>query len=426
MQMNPEQVSAIASLFDLPGPIEISVFPEKGNINREAYLITAGRLNNSAEYILQQLNPNVFKKPVRVMRAMIACIEAQQKAASERGLQKYGEWETVRLIPTKDGDPYLETVSEERPCCWRVMTRIRQVHAYKNLQEIPDPATRLKVAQEAARGLAMFGTLTAGMDPQRILSPLPGYRDTGLYYDQFYSVLAGSRSREDAESFLPEDPELRQDTENYFLIQVPEEEFRRRYQDPLIRRYIDLAIEHKAYALKLSRELGNGNLNTRVIHGDTKLENFLFSIYTGRAKALVDLDTIMPHTWLSDWGDMARSLANTAGERERDLKKVAVDPEIFKSAARGFLDTAFHAEEREVAMMGEAAQIMALELGVRFLTDYLRGDNYFAAEPADPPDLNKIRALVQFRLFEDFRAKTGLIDRIIRDSYREGKNASNL
>ena len=46
---------------------------------------------------------------------------------------------------------------------------------------------------------------------------------------------------------------------------------------------------------------------------------------------------------------------------------------------------------------------MALELGVRFLADYLRGDNYFTVGPQDPPDLNKTRALVQFRVFEKLR-----------------------
>jgi hypothetical protein len=42
---------------------------------------------------------------------------------------------------------------------------------------------------------------------------------------------------------------------------------------------------------------------------------------------------------------------------------------------------------------------ITLELGLRFLTDYLRGDNYFRLAPGDPPDLNKRRAAVQLALF---------------------------
>ena len=70
--MDLKQVLAIASLFHLPEPIEVYHFPEKGNINRETYLVAAGPQTECAEYILQQLNPGVFKKPADIMRAMIS------------------------------------------------------------------------------------------------------------------------------------------------------------------------------------------------------------------------------------------------------------------------------------------------------------------------------------------------------------------
>jgi hypothetical protein len=296
-----------------------------------------------------------------------------------------------------------------------MMARIGQARSYKSLQEIPDSRARLRAAEEAGRGLALFGALTAGMNPLQIHCPLPGYRDTRLYYDQLLSVLAGNRTPTQAMSYLPADPALRQSTEEHFLVQVEDEEYQRRRQDPLVRRCINLALEHKSRALKLARGLETGDLRTVLIHGDTKLENFLFSTRTGKVKALVDLDTIMPHTWLSDWGDMARSLINPAGERETDLAKVAVDLEVFESAACGFLSAARHTAGHEVALMTDAVQSMSLELGVRFLTDYLRGDSYFRLESADPADLNKIRALVQFHLFESVRVHSGRLERIIAD-----------
>lgn len=415
MSMDLKQVLAIASLFDLPDPVEVFHFPEKGNINRETYLVAAGPQTERAEYILQQLNPGVFKKPVDVMCAMISCIEAQQKAILEGALQSDEEWEVLRLIPTKGGMAYLETTYEDSPCCWRMMARIGQARSYKSLQEIPNSSARLQAAEEAGRGLALFGTLTAEMNPLQIRCPLPGYRDTGLYYDQLLSVLAGNRTPAQAMSYLPADPVLRQSTEELFLVQVEAEEYQRRLQDPLVLRCIDLALEHKSHSLKLARGLETGSLRTVLIHGDTKLENFLFSTRTGKAKALVDLDTLMPHTWLSDWGDMARSLINPAGERETDLAKVTVDLDVFGSAARGFLSAARHTADHEVALMSDAVQIMSLELGVRFLTDYLRGDSYFRLGSADPPDLNRIRALVQFRLFENVRVHSGSLERIIAD-----------
>ena len=417
--MDLTQALTIATLFDLPEPIDAFDFPEKGNINRETYLIAAGPEKDRGEYILQRLNPAVFKKPADVVRAMLACIEAQQKAISEGALKDGDEWETIRLIPTKEGAVCLQTLCDEGPACWRMMARIGQTRAYKSLLDISDARMRLKTAEEAGRGLALFGTLTAKMDPLRVRCPLPGYRDTGLYYDQLHSVLAGNRTPAQASPRMPADAELRQSTAEYFVIQAREEEYRRRLIDPPVRRCIDLALEQKPFALRLARGMEEGELKTVIIHGDTKLENFLFSRRTGKAIALVDLDTIMPHTWLSDWGDMARSLINPAGETETDLAKVAAVLELFEFAARGFLGSARHVTDCEVSLMVDAVQIMSLELGVRFLADYLRGDNYFRLGPSDPPDLNKTRALVQFRLFESVRSRTGQLERIIADCRRD-------
>jgi N-acetylhexosamine 1-kinase len=152
----------------------------------------------------------------------------------------------------------------------------------------------------------------------------------------------------------------------------------------------------------------SGQIRTVAIHGDTKLDNFLFSTRNGFAKALVDLDTIMPHSWLADWGDMVRSLSNLAGEKEANLSKVQVDTEIFDALARGFLTAARKVTQAEIDLMVDAVKILALELGIRFLADYLRGDSYFGLGPTDLPDLNKRRAMVQLTLFERLQKKAPL------------------
>jgi hypothetical protein len=63
--------------------------------------------------------------------------------------------------------------------------------------------------------------------------------------------------------------------------------------------------------------------------------------------------------------------------------------------------------------MVEAPQVLALELGMRFLTDYLRGDTYFKLGPADPPDLNRVRAMVQLSLFLRLRERADETRRFI-------------
>jgi N-acetylhexosamine 1-kinase len=216
-------------------------------------------------------------------------------------------------------------------------------------------------------------------------------------------VLAGHRTPDEAADLLPADPAVLHSTEEHFLVHLEEPEYRRRANDPDFRPWIDLVRSEEAYGVTLLEGMESGRIRRVAIHGDTKLDNFLFSTRTGRAKALVDLDTIMPHTWLADWGDMVRSLVNVAGEKERDLSRVRVDMDVYRAVARGFLSAAREVTPAEVALMADAPQIIALELGLRFLTDYLRGDSYFKLGPADPPDLNRARAMAQLTLFLRFR-----------------------
>jgi len=172
-----------------------------------------------------------------------------------------------------------------------------------------------------------------------------------------------------------------------------------RKSDPELAPIIELVEEREPFAMGLWAAIEDGRIRHTLIHGDTKIENFLFCSETGRVKALVDLDTIMPFTWLADWGDLQRSMVNVAGEKERDHSKVIVDREVYESVAKGFLQAATEVTDHEVSMMVFAVQAITLELGLRFLTDYLRGDTYFRLGEGDPADLNKVRAIVQLTLY---------------------------
>jgi len=391
--------SRVASLFDLPSPLEPYDFPERGNIHHHTFLIQSGGHPRPHEYLLQRINQQVFTCPPNVMAAMISCLEAQQRNLERGSLMAGQGWEPIRLIPTRAGWPYLTHETVRGTSYWRVMVKIPECVTYKSLGEVADRRRRIFLAEEAGRGLAIYGDLTADMDVRGLASPLPGYRDTGIYYRQLRSVLSGNRSATQAAALLPADDAVRNSTARHFLVHLPEAEERRRREDPELRPYIDLACSHEEYAMTLLREMASGRIRTVAIHGDTKLDNFLFCAQSGRVRSLVDLDTITAHTWLADWGDMVRSLANIAGEKERDVGRIQVDMEIYDALARGFLLTARRVTAAEIDLMADAVQVVALELGVRFLSDYLRGDSYFKLGLTDPPDTNKYRAMVQLNLF---------------------------
>ena len=410
------QAGRIASIFSLPRPIESYDFPDKGNINRHTYLISAGPDGAKREYLLQRINQQVFTRPWSVMASMLASIQAQEQCLARGELREGEEWETITLIPTQKGQPYLELTDRRGYSCWRLMVKIPDTRTFKSLSEIRQRTSGWD-CRTGGSGLALYGSFTAGMDVCALENPLPGYRDTRLYYNQLLSVLAGNRTLESAAKYLPEDPLVRQSTEHHFLVHLPDGEYQRRMNDPALLPFIELARRQENYAMTLLREMESGKIRRQAIHGDTKLDNFLFSTRSGRVRALIDLDTIMPHTWLVDWGDMVRSLANVAGEKETDLRKVSMDLGIYEAVARGFLRSARDLRREEVARMADAVQIIALELGIRFLADYLRGDSYFKLGPADPPDLNKTRAMVQLTLHQRLVEAADKTQACIEDVY---------
>ena len=168
------QASRLASCFSLPAPLEAFDFPEKGNINQHTYLVSAGRAGGRVEYLLQRINEQVFTRPRSVMEAMLACIQAQRSCLERGALREGEEWETITLIPSTDGRPYLEITDRRGYSCWRLMVKIPEARTFKSLGEIADPSERLRVAQEAGSGLALYGSFTSEMETSGLENPLPG------------------------------------------------------------------------------------------------------------------------------------------------------------------------------------------------------------------------------------------------------------
>lgn len=395
-EFDPDETTDIAAHFAIPTPSDVRVFGERGNINLHTFeVVAAGR-----PYLLQRINTAVFTKPYRVMRAMVAYCSAQREYL--RGDPNI-IWEPIELIATREGSPFYDRRDPHGWSVWRLMRRIEGCRSYKSLGEVADREDRLRLAEEVGRGLALNADLTSGVPVETLKTSLPGYRDTAGYFAQFRAVLAGCRTISDAAPFLPEDVEVRSATEPLYRIKTDEAAVLARRSEPGLAEWLALVRESEPIGLVLQAAVTDGLVRKTAIHGDTKIENFLFDRETGRVRSLVDLDTIMPFTWLADWGDMVRSLCNVAGEKEYDLARVGVDRDVYAAVRRGLLATAREATPAEKALMPEAVEAIALELGVRFLTDYLRGDDYFRLTPQDPPDLNRQRGLVQLTLFRRLR-----------------------
>ena len=174
---------------------------------------------------------------------------------------------------------------------------------------------------------------------------------------------------------------------------------------------IDFVLARECKADAITSKLESGEIPYRVTHNDTKLNNILIDNKTGKAKCVIDLDTIMPGAAAYDFGDSIRFGASTGAEDETDLSKISVDTHLFEVFAKGYLSTAnkfLTPAEKDSLVTG--AYLMTLECGVRFLADYLNGDVYFKIHRENH---NLARCRTQFKLVADMEAKEAELRAIV-------------
>ena len=96
---------------------------------------------------------------------------------------------------------------------------------------------------------------------------------------------------------------------------------------------------------------------------------------------------------MSDWG--------AVNDRIEGLK-AGLDLEMYRAYLRGYLETCPSLTPEELKRLPDGARLMTLECGLRFLTDYLQGDPYFATSR---PGQNLDRCRTQMGLVQDMENK---------------------
>ena len=154
-----------------------------------------------------------------------------------------------------------------------------------------------------------------------------------------------------------------------------------------------------------------GKLPIRVTHNDTKLNNVLMDQETGVGMCIIDLDTVMPGLAINDFGDSIRFGANHSAEDETDLSKVNLDVDLFAAYTAAFLEgTGGSLTDAEIEYLPWGAKLMTLECGIRFLTDYLVGDEYFHIS-REGQNLDRCRT--QFKLVADMEEHWSQLQAIV-------------
>ena len=179
-----------------------------------------------------------------------------------------------------------------------------------------------------------------------------------------------------------------------------------------VREEVEFALSRQERACRLHRMRERGELPIRATHNDTKINNVLFDEQSGKAVCVIDLDTVMPGLSAFDYGDAIRYGASTGAEDEPDLSKVWFDLDMFRAFTRGFLEACPSLTEAEKDALALGAYTMTVECGIRFLTDYLEGDKYFAIERENH---NLDRCRTQFKLVSDMETHWDEMLEIVRE-----------
>lgn len=351
MAVDEDTLREVADLFLLEGDVR-SIEPYgSGHINL-TYLVTTGR----RRYILQRMNSEIFPDIPRLMR----------NVELVTGFLRSQGQETLDIIRTKDGAFYEAIPSGD----YRVYSFVENTVSY---DAVPDAG----VFRNAGEAFGLFQNHLASFDASLLTETIPHFHDTPKRFRDFRRAVKEDRAGRAGGC----------------------------------RREIDFYMARADRYGTLMEGLADGSLPLRVTHNDTKLNNILMDADTGRARVIIDLDTVMPGSMLFDFGDSIRFGASTALEDEQDLDRVHFDIDLYRAYAQGFIGAVRPTlTGKEASLMPLSARMMTLECGMRFLADYLEGDTYFATSY---PEHNLVRTRTQIRLVQEMEAADERMGRIV-------------
>ena len=347
--MKTEELEIIARQFPIQGSVTGIEPIGNGHIN-DTYLVMIktdhedvsfssgmnGEIPKYRKVILQRINEYVFEDPAALMENITA-------VASHIGGRLF-------YYPAPDGNYWYRAESG----FWRMMSYIDNAYSCESVE---GPSQFYEI------GLA-YGTFIeelADFPPETLHETIPQFHDTRRRFNALTEAI--------------------KKTSQFRKEKAADE--------------ISFALSREEDVDLLNDCVARGEIPVRVTHNDTKINNVLLDRNTGKAVCVIDLDTVMPGLSVNDFGDAVRSGAATGREDEPDAESISLDLDMYRSFAQGFIGGCPGLTQKEIELMPVGARIMALECGIRFLTDYLEGDHYFKT---DYPGQNLIRCRTQFRL----------------------------
>lgn len=348
----------------------------KNGLINKTYLIEFENI----KYIIQKINSNVFKSPMAVMHNIDLITNHLKRKLIYEG--KNFQNLTLTLIKTKHNENFV-IVDDEY---WRCYLCIEGI----TYEETSDP----EIFYEAGRVIGEFQLLLKDFHSPLLNDNIRNFHNTVIRYEEFLEKVIINKY----------------DRRKYCLEEISIINNRRDKMGLIVD------------ALK------NKQIPLRVVHNDTKLNNIMFDKKTKKSLCLIDLDTTMKGSMLFDFGDALRKGASTTTEDDTNLDNVKINLDLVSSFTEGFLySVQTIITDNEIKLLYDAYYILTLELGMRFLTDFLNNDQYFKIdEDLNRPFINLERAKNQLKLLLEIEKNELEIKEIINNKLLNFKGDKNV
>jgi Ser/Thr protein kinase RdoA (MazF antagonist) len=346
---------------------DVIVEPYGNGIIHDTYLVSP--VKGQEGFILQGLNKHVFKKPAWVMQNIrTVCDHVHERLQLEDDL-KYEQWQMLDIIPCCDGSDFYV---DEKGFFWRALSLIKNATVLENVRTHEE-------AFEVGRALGMFHFLVHHLDPAALHDTLPGFHNIEKYLARFDEVKNKYNKPDQPDDLL-------------FCFEFIE--------------------KRRTWAPVLENACAQKKLKHKIIHGDPKSNNVMLDIRTGKAVSMIDLDTVGTGLIIYDIADCLRSSCHRVDEKKGDPAIVIFDTAFCRELLTGYLTEFPFLTATEFEYLYDAIRLIAYELGVRFVTDFLESDVYFKTEYKRH---NLDRAMEQFRLTASIESRETLLRNIIND-----------
>jgi Ser/Thr protein kinase RdoA (MazF antagonist) len=331
--------------------------------------------SDQPDYLLQRINHHVFKQvPGLMANIQFVTAHLRQKLAAIPGAQP--EKEVLTLIPTHDQKTYFQ---DDAGNYWRMYYFLDNTNSY---DQVENP----EQAYEGGKAFGKFQALLSDLPVNQLHETIPDFHNVVNRLRLFRASLAADKVNR--------------------VSLVPDE--------------IKFVLDRAETMSTIYHWGEKKELPLRITHNDTKFNNVLLN-KADKAQCVIDLDTVMPGYVAYDFGDSIRTIINAAPEDEPDLEKIKLNIPLFEGFTRGFLSETINAlTTNEIRSLVPGVLLLPYIMGLRFLTDYLDGDNYYKIHF---PEHNLQRARAQFRLVEKLEAEQETLAHIIKQVTQSLKTA---